>query len=132
MAAGPTPDLDSRVYWDAVADHVVLVASCSSCERRWLPFMPGCPYCGALDPASETVPGTGSIYSYVTVQVAVGGVDEADVPYTVVTVDLDGGGRMFAKLDGAGSNVAVGLRVSPSFVDHEGWTELRFCVERAA
>jgi uncharacterized OB-fold protein len=47
------------------------------------------------------------------------------VPYTIVTVDLDGGGRMVGRLEPPEA-VSAGLRVGPHFVPHQGWTEVRF------
>jgi uncharacterized OB-fold protein len=47
------------------------------------------------------------------------------VPYTIATVDLDGGGRIFGRVEPAEA-AAIGLAVGPVFVDHDGWTELRF------
>jgi len=67
----------------------------------------------------------GSVYSWVTVRRAFQPAFEADVPYTIVTVDLDGGGRMVGRLEPREA-VSAGLRVGPHFVPHQGWTEVRF------
>ena len=46
-----------------------------------------------------------------------------EVPYSIATVDLDGGGRVFARVEGS---CFIGQRVAPEFVDHDTWTELRY------
>ena len=48
-----------------------------------------------------------------------------DVPYAVATVDLDGGARMLGRIEPPDA-ARIGARVSPVFVDHGDWTELRF------
>jgi uncharacterized OB-fold protein len=53
---------------------------------------------------------------------------EGDVPYAVATVELDGGARVFGRVEPP-DIAAIGLRVRPHFVDHDGWTELRFVPE---
>jgi uncharacterized OB-fold protein len=87
--------------------------------------MPACPYCGTFGGVEVAVAGTGRVYSFVRVHRALTAAFADEVPYSVATVDLDGGGRVFARIvppDAA----AVGLEVRPVFVDHAGWTELRF------
>jgi len=50
---------------------------------------------------------------------------EADVPYTIATVDLVDGARAFGRLDGPEPRTPGG-EVVATFVDHPEWTELRF------
>jgi uncharacterized protein len=49
------------------------------------------------------------------------------VPYTIATVDLDGGGRIVARMD---HQPQIGDRVRADYVDHAEWTELRFVEAR--
>jgi uncharacterized OB-fold protein len=48
---------------------------------------------------------------------------DGDVPYTIAAIDLNGGGRVFARVEG---DCSIGQRVAPEFVDHDTWTELRY------
>ena len=66
-----------------------------------------------------------------TVHVALHPADTGRVPYSIVTVDLDGGGRAYGCLDG-GSEPSIGARVAPRFIDHPTWSELRFVTEEDA
>jgi uncharacterized OB-fold protein len=66
--------------------------------------MPTCPHCGragnALAPASRR----GAVYSWIVVHVASGDPNSSGgdrtAPYTIATVDLDDGARMFGRLVG--------------------------------
>ena len=126
--APPAPEIDdeSRPLWEALAAHRVIVQECAACSRRRLERMPACPWCGSEQALDVEVAGTGTVYSWVRAHRALGGPQpEEGLPYAVVTVDLDGGGRVFGRLDPPAA-AAVGLAVAPRFVDHPGWTELRF------
>jgi uncharacterized OB-fold protein len=121
----PTPDQLSEPFWAALADHRVVVQACRACGRRRFPRLPSCPYCAAEGGDDVEVPGTGVVYSFVRVHRALTPATADEVPYCVATVDLDGGGRLFARVEPPES-VEIGLAVSPLFVGHDGWTELRF------
>ena len=121
----PVPDQESGPFWAGLHEGRVVLQACVSCGRRRFPRMPSCPYCGSEDGVDVDCTGHGSVYSWIGVQRALTPGFESDVPYTVLTVDLDGGGRMFGRLEGA-MTVTIGMRVSPAFVDHDDWCELRF------
>jgi uncharacterized OB-fold protein len=53
------------------------------------------------------------------------------VPYTVATVDLEEGARVFGRLEGPEPS-APGGPVVARFVDHPEWTELRFVTHEHA
>jgi uncharacterized OB-fold protein len=125
---GPAPDADeeSRPLWEALARHRVVVQECRACTRRRFERMPACPWCGGEAATEVEVPGTGTVYSWVRAHRALGPVTAGgDLPCSIVTVDLDGGGRVFGRLEPAAA-ATIGLAVAPRFVDHPGWTELRF------
>lgn len=124
----PTPDVDSAPWWEGLAEHRIVVRACRACDARFVPMMPGCPSCGAPDPGVDELDGAGTVYSYVSVCMPLAPGDEERVPYSVLTVDLDGGVRVFGRVV-AGPAPWIGARVAPRFVDHDGWTELCFAVE---
>jgi hypothetical protein len=121
---GYDPDLDGDPWWVALADHRVVVQACPACGRHRLPRTPACPWCGAPGGDDVEVAGGGVVYSFVRAQRALTPAMADAVPYAIAAVDLDGGGRVFARVEPA-STAAIGLRVRPRFVDHDGWTELR-------
>lgn len=135
-AAGPAADRESAPFWDGLAARRIVVQACRACGRHRFPRMPSCPYCGEPGGTDVVVPGTGRVYSWVRVhrQLSAGadGTNGAgELPYTVVTVSLDTGPRIVGRLEPAG-RAAVDLPVRPLFVDHDGWTELRFQPDEAA
>jgi uncharacterized protein len=121
---GYEPDRDADPWWDALADHRVVVQACPECRRHRLPRMPACPWCSAPGGDDVVVTGGGVVYSFVRAHRALTPATVDDVPYAVAAVDLDGGGRVFARVEPPEA-AAIGLRVRPTFVDHDGWTELR-------
>ena len=72
-----------------------------------------------------------TIYSFVRAHRALTDTMAGDVPDAVATVDLDGGARMLGRIEPPGA-ARIGARVTPLFVDHGDWTELRFCAEDAS
>ena len=119
----PVPDLDSQAFWAGLQAHRSVLQRCASCERRRVPAMPSCPSCGHPDWRSEEISGTGTVFSYIVVHRTFDAAFTTDLPYTIATVDLDGGGRIAARIDGPPSIDAKAVAV---FVDHPEWTELRF------
>lgn len=127
QSAAPGADEESRPLWDALSAHRVVVQECRSCSRRRLERMPTCPWCGSGEVDDVEVAGTGTVYSWVRAHRPLSpDTPEDALAYAIVTVDLDGGGRVFGRLEPPEA-AAIGLTVAPRFVDHPGWTELRFC-----
>ena len=121
----PTVDEHSAPFWEALKEHRIVVQRCPVCGRQRFPRLPTCPYCGAVGGNDVEIDGTGTVYSYVGVHRALTEAFAGEEPYAIVTVDLDGGGRILGRLSPP-ERAAIGQRVEPEFVDHEGWTELRF------
>jgi hypothetical protein len=74
----------------------IRVQHCRDCGRRWQTTFAGCPYCGSTALTEDDVAGKGRVYSWVEVHRSLED-PPADVPYTVVTVDLDAGARVFGR-----------------------------------
>ena len=124
-AAAPQPDPESEPFWRGLVDHRLILQECPACRRRRFPPMPACPYCGSDGGREVEVTGAGEVYSWVRVERALTPAMADDAPYCVATVDLDGGGRLQARLEPPGA-ASIGLAVHPLYVDHGTWTELRF------
>jgi uncharacterized OB-fold protein len=118
-------DADSEAHLDALRRHELVLQHCASCGRVRFPPMPACPWCGSAVAEWRPVSGRGRVYSWVGVQRALTPDFEAEVPYTIATVDLDEGARVFGRLEGP-EPTAPGDSVVATFVDHPEWTELRF------
>jgi len=120
-------DVDSAVWWDALREHRVVLQRCSDCGRSRFPPMPTCPWCGSRLTVADEASGNGTIYSFVTAHQRVSPGYDGPLPYTVATVTLDAGVRVLGQVEPA-EQAAVGAAVTPVFVDHDEWTELRFRV----
>jgi uncharacterized OB-fold protein len=112
----PTPaaSRESLPWWQAAADHRLVVQRCSGCGELRHPPGPTCPNCHVFEHDWLELPGTGTVYTYTVVHQQF---VPADVPYVVVAVDLDGapGIRMVSNLvDGEPS---IGLPVEVAWED---------------
>jgi uncharacterized OB-fold protein len=121
----PIPDADTAPFLDALREHRIVLQRCAACARVRFPPMPACPWCGATSATQVEASGEGHVYSWVGVQRALTPGFEGEVPYTIATVELREGARVFGRLEGPEPTAPGGV-VSATFVDHVGWTELRF------
>jgi uncharacterized protein len=77
--------------WRAAAEGRLDVQQCSNCGAHRYPPIDGCYRCSSLDWEWSTVPGTGTIYTYIWVPDAARTAAEGrPVLYNVVFVELDG------------------------------------------
>jgi len=104
-------DADSAAWWEALAAGRLELPVCSSCGRRWFPPAPTCPYCGATHPSLIAASGLGKVYSWVVVHKAFDPVFANDVPYVILTVDLDEGARVVGRLLGPRDALRADARV---------------------
>jgi len=133
----PDFDLEHLGYFEAAAEHKLVMKKCASCGLLRYPPSPGCPWCASLEWEWQEVEGTGTIYSYEIVTKAIQPAFEDWVPYPVVLVELDvqkgqpnpeDGLRMVSNLVDDSfnpekeENIAIGKRVEVVFLDAEGVT----------
>lgn len=85
----PTPDQYSKPYWDGAKRHELLMQCCPHCGFYVFPPYPMCPNCNSMDRTWKKVSGRGKIYSWFTVHYSTHPDFVDDVPYIVVTVQLD-------------------------------------------
>jgi uncharacterized OB-fold protein len=129
VAIAPEPDEDSAAWWAGLRAHRVVLQRCDACGRVRFPPMGTCPYCGSPLASEVAATGRGTIYSFVTAHQTVSPGYDGDVPYTIATVELEEGPRVLGGVEPPGA-ASIGATVAPRFVDHDGWTELRFTVTR--
>lgn len=126
MPPVPVADPDSAPFWDGLREHRLVVQACPSCGAHRLPPGPSCPWCGSPGADLREVDGRGSVYSWITVRRPLDPAFADELPYTLAAVDLDAGPRIVGRLEGGGDPPAIGDRVTATYHDHDGWTELRF------
>jgi uncharacterized OB-fold protein len=111
-ALPPAIDVDGKEFWEALAKGRLVAPRCHDCCRHSFPSMGSCPFCGSLDVENVELTGKGRLYSWATVEMALSSAFERDVPYTVVVVDLDEGGRMMGRMLGDGVELLAGAEVN--------------------
>ena len=116
----PVPDERSAPYWEAAAEHRLVLARCSSCGELSHPPDVVCASCHHPDPrfVFEEVSGRGAVRSWVVVRESF--LPGFDVPFVLVDVamDEDDGVRLIGRLlEGPDAPLALGERVRVAFED---------------
>ena len=133
MRPVPTPDRDSRPWWEAMARHELLVQRCGVCARLRWPPRALCGACGSFEWSWEPASGRATVASWIVNHHSFG--DAIPSPYVVVTGrlaeqdDILIPGNYAGPPDGAG--LAIGAPLSAGFEDLEAddgrvWTLLRW------
>ena len=84
----PAASPDTLPWWQAAAEHRLVVQVCDACDRPRHPPSPVCPHCRSWDAHFVDPPPTGSIYTFTVVHQAF--VTGMPVPYVIAVVELDG------------------------------------------
>jgi uncharacterized protein len=121
----PEVDATNAFYWEGLRHNRLLIQRCSACARRRFPPMPSCPYCAATDAVVEQASDGASLYSWIVVHRPFDPSFADQVPYTLGTVDLDGGGRLVARIVNA-PTLAAGMELSLHIHQHDDWAEPQF------
>ena len=135
-------DTEYKGYFEAAADHRLVVKKCLDCGLLRGEPGPGCPWCTSLQWEWNQVSGKGTIYSYQIVAHTVVPSFRDWAPFAIVLVELDeqrghpdpyDGLRITTNLvdekmePEKEENVAIGKRVEVVFLDGEvGFTLPRF------
>ncbi len=132
-AVAPEPDPESAPFWAALAQDELLVPACRPHDHRFFPPMPACPRCGSADLTFTRASGCGIVYSWATIHIALDPAFTDDAPYTIVAVDLEGGGRMIGRLlDGDTEGLSAGATVDFAAYRAGGHALPGFQLRRAA
>ena len=110
-------DADSASWWEALAAGRLQLPTCSAHGHRWFPPAPTCPHCGAPTGPLADATGLGRVYSWVVAHRAFDPAFAAEVPYVILTVDLDEGTRVVGRLIGPRDALRADARVR--FVPYE-------------
>ena len=120
----PRTDEDSAAYWAGLREQRILLQRCAVCSEMRFPRMPACPNCGSPEWSEQEVSGSGRVYSWIVVHRPLPPFEQADLPCTLATVELDEGCRVLGRL--VSGDARPDLRVRAEFCAHEDWTELVF------
>lgn len=126
----PAPDDVTRFYWEAAANHRLVLQRCRACQKMQFPPEICCVHCQAEDFEAAETTGRGVIYSYSVVDrpLHAGFVDA--LPYVVALVELDDqpGLRILTNLVGfpAETQLRCGLPVEVTFEERGSVTLPQF------
>ena len=86
----PMADATTLPWWEAAAEHRLVVQRCTSCQHTRLPPAPICPACRSADADWKEVPGRGEVYTYTIIHRPIAA-DQA-LPYVIAVIALEGAG----------------------------------------
>ncbi|MEM7404643.1 MAG: Zn-ribbon domain-containing OB-fold protein [Pseudomonadota bacterium] len=112
----PNPTPDTAPYWDALREHKLVLQRCSDCGVfRHYP-RPLCEHCLSFDHTWEPASGRGSVHSWTETHHAFNPGFKGELPYVLVTVDLEENVRLQLQLRDAGlDDLRIGLPVRIDF-----------------
>ncbi len=112
----PEPSPDTQPYWDGLRQGNLRLQACNDCGKvRHYP-RPVCPYCHSMAVTWVDSKGTGKVHSWTVAHHPFHPGFKAELPYALVTVELDEGVRLQAQLRGADASVLkLGLPVKIAF-----------------
>ena len=137
IAKRPPPDLFklatnawTQPFWDAAAQHRLVVAQCGTCGTCRMPPTPFCPACQSQQIDWKTLTGLGEIYTYTIVDRAILPGMADHLPYVPAVITLEGGGgvRLISNVvDVELADLAIGMPVQVVWDDlREGVAVPRF------
>jgi uncharacterized OB-fold protein len=85
----PTPDRDSKPWWDALAAGEFRLQRCQACGAYRWPARAICNRCRSFEAAWETLDGAGTVASWIRTHQAFAPPLREAVPYVVVQIRLD-------------------------------------------
>ncbi|MBW2287578.1 MAG: Zn-ribbon domain-containing OB-fold protein [Deltaproteobacteria bacterium] len=108
----PMAETITLPWWEAAAEHRLVVQRCTSCEHTRLPPAPVCPQCRSEDSDWKEVSGRGEVYTYTIVHRTI--VADQELPFFIAVIALEGAGgvRMISNLVDVNSDqIEIGLPV---------------------
>ena len=108
----PMADKIALPWWEAAAQHRLVVQRCASCGHMRLPPAPVCPECRSMESDWHEVSGRGEVYTYTIVHRPIAANQE--LPYVIAVIALEdaGGVRIISNVVGAKpDDVEIGLPV---------------------
>jgi uncharacterized OB-fold protein len=118
---------EAEPLWEGLGEGILRLQRCGNCHRLRFPPIASCPYCSQPDGEWEEVEPRGHLYSWVTTHIPFDDSLADQLPYTVVTLELDSGPKMFARLtDFDPDELRAGMALEGYFHPEEGLPFLRF------
>ena len=120
----PPPSELSQPYWDAAAEGRLLIQGCGACGTlRHYPRLL-CDRCYSDEVTWQEVSCSGTVHSWTVAHHAFHPGFASDLPYTIVTIDLEAGVRALGRWEG--ETPFIGQKVAGRFETGAGAPELVF------
>jgi uncharacterized OB-fold protein len=119
----PMPTPDSKPYWEGLREGRLLIQKCGRCGKLRHYPRPVCDACFAMEVEWIEASGRGTVHSWTQTHHAFLPEFAADLPYVLVTVDLEEGVRMIARLKHGSGAIEIGALVECTFeIYNDDWT----------
>ncbi len=107
--------------------------TCKSCSYTTFPPRADCPECMSDEFEFHEYSGKGKVFTHSTIAAAPTGFEDL-VPYTIVVVDLEGGGRLLAMagdtLDVASIDIGMDVQVVPRIDEEVPQIKVFYTIEK--
>ncbi len=108
----PLADATTLPWWEAAAEHRLVVQRCTSCRRTRHPPAPVCPECRSDESDWQELSGRGEVYSYTVVHRPIAAGQELPFVVAVIALEDSGGMRMISNVvDASPDQVEIGMPV---------------------
>ena len=108
----PLADSTTLPWWEAAADHRLVVQRCADCQGTRLPPAPVCAECRSAEYDWKEVPGAASVYTFTIVHRPIAADQKLPFVIAVVALEDSGGLRMISNLvEVDPDDVEVGMAV---------------------
>lgn len=108
----PLADAITLPFWEAAAEHRLVVQRCAACGRTRLPPAPVCADCQSPDADWQTLSGRGEVYTYTVVHRPIAAGQPLPTLIAVIALEGSGGLRMISNLvESDPADVAIGAPV---------------------
>jgi uncharacterized OB-fold protein len=125
----PAPNETNRFYWEAASEHRLVLQRCDSCRLLQYPPDVVCVHCQSQSMTPTELSGTGTLYSFATVDRLFHVGFASVLPYIVGLVELDEqpGLRMLTNIvEAVPEDLRVGMAVKVVFEDRGAVTVPQF------
>jgi hypothetical protein len=108
----PLADATTVPFWEAAAEHRLVVQRCSDCEHTRHPPAPLCPECRSFESDWKELSGRGEVYTYTTVHRPIAADQQLPFVIAIIALEDSGGLRMMSNLvDVSPEDVEIGMPV---------------------
>jgi hypothetical protein len=114
----PLANATTLPFWQAAAEHRLVVQRCTACGHTRLPPAPVCPECRATDADWKELSGRGTVYTYTIVHRAIAAGQPLPTIIAVIALEDAGGVRMISNIvDAKPEAIAIGSAVEVVWED---------------